>query len=231
MSEHSEMGHILATNIYPGGYQFLRIKAPHCAAYIQPGQFVQINEQPLSVMGTSTAQSWVECLCRQVKPISPHTPFELTCPLGAGFDIDAATPRALLLGSEGGLAPLLFLTNVLRSRRPRVKPLLLLAAEHTLPFRPQPSRIMVPGLPAWVIAALPLLEDWGVPSRVASSQNWAGCFHGPVEELARGWLNSLQGAADVTVYACGSEELLIATQRLADDYRLPCQAIAEVCET
>lgn len=231
MNEHSETGHILAASDYPGGYRLLRLQAPGCAAHIRPGQFVQISGQPLPVMRVSAEQGWMECLGRLTKPHTPDTQVEVTGPSGKGFDVDAATPRALLVGSEGGLAPLLFLTDVLRSHRPRVKPLLLLAAEHTLPFRPQPSRIMVPGLPAWVIASLPLVEDWGVPSRLASSQEWPGCFQGPLEDLARGWLDSLQGAADVTVYACGSEELLAASRRLADDYRLPCQTVAEICET
>jgi dihydroorotate dehydrogenase electron transfer subunit len=31
------------------------------------------------------------------------------------------------------------------------------------PFDPQPSQIIVDGLPDGVIAAMPLLDDWGIP--------------------------------------------------------------------
>ncbi len=89
---------------------------------------------------------------------------------------------------------------------------------------------MVPGLPPWVTAAIPLLEDWGIPSRLASPHELPGCFNGSLDELARGWLEVCQGVADVTVYACGPTNLLADMHRLADAYGLPCQTITAIPE-
>ena len=140
---------------------------------------------------------------------------------GRGFNPHTATPRALLLADARGIASIVSLARSLRERQPRVKPLALFEFTPPLPFRPQPSRIMIPGLPIGVIAALPLLDDWGIPSRIACpNEEQPGCFEGAVTVLARGWLDVSQGAADVTVFACGGEALLATARTLADDYRL-----------
>ena len=44
-------------------------------------------------------------------------------------------------------------------------------------------------LPDGVIAAMPLMEDWGIASRLASLQGYPGCFEGYVTDLARAWLD------------------------------------------
>ncbi len=220
------IGQVLAINAYPGNYTLLRIAAPECARRIQPGQYLEVNSQPWPVM--RAGPKWVDCLQRSIQNFSAGTEVRVAGPLGTAFVIESATPRALLLGGESGIAPLVFLTDILRNRRPRVKPLLLLSSERPFPFKPQPSRIMIPGLPGWVIAAMPLLEDWSVPSRLASSRELPGCFNGGLAELARGWLDVSQGVADVTVYACGPADVLAAARQLAAAYGLPCQTVAGI---
>ena len=148
-------------------------------------------------------------------------------PADEPFDLGTATARALLLADESGIAPIVSLARTLRGRQPRVKPFALFEFTPLLPFRPQPSRIMIPGLPVGIIAALPLLEDWGIPSRIACpAGDQPGCFEGTATDLARGWLDISQGVADVTVFACGGEALLATVQALADAYRLACQTRA-----
>ncbi len=150
-----------------------------------------------------------------------------SAPAGEPFDLGAATARALLLADESGIAPIVSLARTLRGRQPRVKPFALFEFAPPLPFRPQPSRIMIPGLPVGIIAALPLLEDWGIPSRIACpAGDQPGCFEGTATDLARGWLDISQGVADVTVFACGGEALLATAQALADAYRLARQTRA-----
>ena len=148
-------------------------------------------------------------------------------PVDGPFDLDVATARALLLADESGVSSIVSLARTLRGWQPRVKPFALFEFTPLLPFRPQPSRIMIPGLPVGIIAALPLLEDWGIPSRIACpAGNQPGCFEGAATELARGWLDISQGVADVTVFACGGAALLKAAQVLAGAYRLACQTRA-----
>ena len=77
----------------------------------------------------------------------------------------------------------------------RWKPLVLMGSELPFPFRARPSTILVPGMPDEAIGCMPLLDEWGVPSRLATLAGFAGCFDGYVTELARAWLRSLDAAA------------------------------------
>ena len=72
------------------------------------------------------------------------------------------------------------------------KPLVLMGSEIPFPFRARPSTILVPGMPEGVIACMPLLDEWGVPSRLASLAGYRGLLRrlrdrsgGGVARLAR----------------------------------------------
>jgi dihydroorotate dehydrogenase electron transfer subunit len=219
-------GRVLVRQDYPGGYTLLRIAAK-LAIEPKPGQMLRIDGAPWTVLRPAPEQGWVDCLQRDATPPMIDTGISVRGPFGNPFDLDAATPRALLFADSHGIAQIVFLARGLRARRPRVKPFALFDLVPPLPFRPLPSRIMTPGLPAGVIAALPLLEDWGIPSRIAcSADDQPGCFGGAVTELARDWLEISQGVADVTVFACGGSELLDAVRDLASGYQLVCQTRA-----
>ncbi len=218
------MNALLTTTELPNGWRKLRVQAPELAMTLLPGQWLTLNATPWPVLRADAQQGWVDCLWRAAPPTGER--LIVSGPLGAGFELAGATPRALLLGDTEGLAQCSFLADRLRHHQPRVKPLLLLRASPTFPFRPQPSRLMVPGLPSRAIAAVPLLDDWGIPSRLASDAGQPGCFDGQLEDLARAWLDTLQGTADLTVFACGGNGVREAAQRLARDYRLGLQALA-----
>jgi dihydroorotate dehydrogenase electron transfer subunit len=84
-------------------------------------------------------------------------------------------------------------------------------------------------MPAGAIAAMPLMEDWGIASRLASLQGYAGCFEGYVTELARHWLDALseEQRREVEVFSCGPHPMLEAVAKLAAEYHLPCQVSME----
>lgn len=214
---------VAVVNIGPGGYVSVRMAPPACAPQLQPGHDLELNGHNWPVMRVTPG--WVEVMRRRIEPPVPGTCVRLRGPVGTAFDPGWVTPRALLLGDTDGIASVIFLADGLRQRRPRVKLLVLLSSAQPWPFRPQPSRMVIPGLPGGVIAAVPLLDDWGVPSRLASPHVTPGCFDGPLDALAHGWLNVSQGVADVTVYACGTEGFLDGARRIAAAYRLPCQTV------
>ncbi|MDX1653775.1 MAG: hypothetical protein R3310_01050 [Candidatus Competibacteraceae bacterium] len=196
-----------------GGYRLLGLDWQD---QLLPGQGLEVAGSLWPVLRADRARA--ECLGRAPAPAPGAA---VRGPVGEPFDLTRPSPRALLLGDDSGLAPLIFLAGRLRLHQPRVKPLLLLEARAPLPFRPVPSRIMVPGVSGGAIAALPLLEDWGVPSRLAGEL--PGGHDGPLEQLARDWLEVCQGTADVTVYGCGGEGLLARAGELARRWRLDCQ--------
>ena len=76
---------------------------------------------------------------------------------------------------------------------------------------------------------MPLLEDWGIPSRLTSLQGYDGCFDGYVTDLAGQWLGSLsdEERSRVSVFSCGPTVMLRAVAELAARYDLPCQVSLE----
>ncbi len=79
---------------------------------------------------------------------------------------------------------MVFLAEELRERAAEgFKPFAILGSELPFPFRARPSTIMVPGMPDGVIACMPLLDDWGMPSRLTSKSGFPGCHDGYVTDL------------------------------------------------
>jgi dihydroorotate dehydrogenase electron transfer subunit len=70
---------------------------------------------------------------------------------------------------------------------------------------------------------MPLLEEWGVATRLASARELPGCFEGSVTALADTWLGSLASAdlAQVEIFVRGPVEVLEATAELARRYAIP----------
>ena len=135
-------------------------------------------------------------------------------------------PRALLIGEGAGIGPMIALSDQLRARKDADwKPLVLLGSEGPFPFRPRPSLIVVAGIPDGCIACMPLLDEWGVASRLASSEGLPGCFEGSVAELAEAWLQALSPTvlAQVEMFACGPTPMLEVTFQLAQRLGIPMQ--------
>jgi dihydroorotate dehydrogenase electron transfer subunit len=138
--------------------------------------------------------------------------------------------RALLIGGGVGIPPMIFLADVLRRRTDAPwRPLVLMGSEVPFPFRARPSTLLLPGMPAGVIAAMPLLEDWGVPSRLASLAGFPGCYEGYVTALAEEWLATLEREtlAELEIFACGPTPMLRAVAALARRFDVPAQVSLE----
>ena len=140
----------------------------------------------------------------------------------------ANRPRRLLIGEGAGIGPTLFLAEQMRAKDGLAatgpwKPLVLLGSDTPFPFRPRPSVIVVPGIPTGVIACMPLLEEWGIASRLARTADLPGCFEGLVTDLADAWLSSLSPTdlAEVEILACGPTSVLEATAILARRHNVP----------
>ena len=94
--------------------------------------------------------------------------------------------------------------------------LVLLGTAGAQSFKPRPSTILVPAMPAGVIAAIPALEEFGIASRLASTSGQAGCYDGSVLELAEQWLEALEPPlrAQVEITVVGDAALLSAAQEI-----------------
>lgn len=235
---------VLQQTAYDGEQFILRVEAPKCAARAEPGSFVHLTcdpaipmRRPLSIMRVDPGAGWIEILYKVVGPglhaLAARKAGERIStlgPIGQPFKPHPQRPRALLIGGGVGIPPMIFLADRLRARTDAEwKPLVLMGSEIPFPFRTRPSRIVVAGIPDGSIACMPLLDEWGVASRLASRSEFAGCFDGFVTQLAQKWLEPLSeaGLAEVEIFACGPTPMLEATAKLARRYGVPCQVSLE----
>jgi dihydroorotate dehydrogenase electron transfer subunit len=239
-----EDAEILSHEHFPGAQHVLRLKAPQCAAKALPGSFVHLScdaalpmRRPMSIMRASAQDGWIECLYKVVGEGSRllaerHKGDVLSClgPIGKPFVLHPERPRPLLLGGGVGIPPMVFIADAMRAdKRAKWQPLILMGSEVPFPFKSRPSTIMIEGMPMGVIGCMPLMEDWGFPSRLASKQGYAGCFDGFITELARAWLKSLdaKALAEVEIFACGPTPMLKAAAVLAQEFKIPSQVSLE----
>lgn len=227
---------VMSNEAHPGGQHILRVQCPTIAAQALPGSFVHLRcaphlamRRPMSIMRRSRREGWLDMLFkvhgigttllaeRQVGEV-----ISVLGPIGRPFRLQGYRRRPLLIGGGVGIPPMIFLAEHLRSTCPDTEPLVLMGSEIPFPFAARPSRLMVPGIPAATIAAVPLLDDWGIASRLASTRGYAGCYEGFVTELARAWLTcSGVDHAEVELFACGPTPMLRAVQALAGEFALP----------
>lgn len=235
---------LILSNTEHGGEQFImRLASPKCARAALPGQFVHLQcdpqrpmRRPISIMRAAPAEGWIDLLYKRLgdgttllaKRHAGETA-SLLGPIGKGFEV--TTSRPLLIGGGVGMPPMIFLAEQLRGQDSA--PMVILGSEVPFPFPARPSQLLVNGvrgaMPDGVIAAMPLLDDWGIPSRLASLQGYPGCHQGYVTDLARIWLEGLDAAqrGEVSIYACGPHPMLEAVVGVARDYRLPVQVSLE----
>lgn len=90
-------------------------------------------------------------------------------------------PVHYIVTTEAGIGCALHLAR--QCRQQSIKPLFLAQHEGALPVAYQPSYIVVDGMPPGVTAAIILLEDWTIPSRLSCYHMRAGCYQGAVSEL------------------------------------------------
>lgn len=239
---YPEQAEILSHQACAGEQYILRVQAPNCAANALPGSFAHIQvaasqplRRPISIMRTSTQEGWVEFLYKAVGAGTrllalrkPGEALDMLGPIGTPFSFNRKRSLPLLIGGGVGMPPMIFAAQILRLDD-QFKPFAILGSEVPFPFIPRPSRILTPEMPAGVIACMPLLDDWGVPSRLTSKRDFAGCYQGLVTDLARHWLNSLdrEQLSQVEIFACGPRPMLAAVSTLAFEFDLPCQISLE----
>jgi dihydroorotate dehydrogenase electron transfer subunit len=247
---HLEDARVIRQTAYDGEQFVLRLAAPACAARAQPGSFVHLTcdptipmRRPLSIMRADAETGWIEVLYKVLGPglhalaaRKPGDSVSIIGPIGKPFTLHPQRPRPVLIGGGVGIPPMIFLAERLRASTGAAgkpgelyKPLVLMGSEIPFPFRARPSAIVVAGMPVGSIACMPLLEEWGIASRLASRAGFPGCYEGFVTELAEEWLSTLAPAqlAEVELFACGPTPMLAAAAAVARRYQVPCQVSLE----
>jgi dihydroorotate dehydrogenase electron transfer subunit len=236
-----EDARILEQRSYPGEQFILRVLAPRAARRATPGTFAHIAcdpsvpmRRPLSIMRASTAEGWLEFLYKPrghglelLGKRQPGDVVSVLAPIGRGFTVDPKRPRLLALGGGVGIPPMIFLADQVRGDG--IQKLVLMGSEVPFPFELTESRLAVAGVGQTATHAVALLEQWGVPSRLASNAGLPGAHRGFVTDLAGDVLRALPAGehAKTEVFACGPTPMLKAVAKLARDFDLPCQIALE----
>ncbi|MGI9309897.1 MAG: dihydroorotate dehydrogenase electron transfer subunit [Gammaproteobacteria bacterium] len=192
--------------------------------------------RPLSIMRSNPEEGWIEFLYKIVgsglRALSQAEPGSLVStlgPIGNGFTPDPDKRFQLMLGGGVGMPPMSFLAERLaHDTSHNWNPIVFMGSEVPFPFELANSGIEVPGLEE-ATASMPLMESLKVPCRLASLQNYPGCFNGYITELAERWLQTLEPEllTRIEIFACGPEPMLQAAASLARKYSLSCQLCLE----
>lgn len=160
------------------GWTLQRLRLPALAARARAGQRLQIEDEPQALPLLRAEGCEIDVLTPAHWPALPaERALDLT---GEGVDDTQASEAQLILTQGLHSAAAAFLSHRLRQHCP---PVFIDWPEP--PFRAVPSRLYMPHLPAGVIAAWPLLEDRGVPSRLCRPDDAPpGWFEGHALALA-----------------------------------------------
>jgi len=234
-----ENGEIITTVAHAGDQFITRIRAPRCAAAAQPGSFVHIvcddalpMRRPLSIMQTEGDSIVVlyKIVGEGLHLLAGKRPgdtISVLGPIGEPFKPSDKRPNCVLIGGGVGIPPMVFLSEILQNEP--WKPLTILGSEIPFPFELQTSSLPTPWLADELSSTMPLLESWGIPTRLTSLSGFAGCYRGYVTDLAEKLLQSLDHGerSKTELFACGPTPMLKAVAELAAQYELPCQVSLE----
>jgi len=221
----------------------LRLTAPKIAGTARAGSFVHIQcgpgiqlRRPLSILRTDAVEGWIEIMfkvvghgLRQLSDAKIGDRHSCIGPVGHGFEPHPDKPRTLLVGGGVGIPPLILLTAQLLADNKDWRPLVLMGSEVPFPFDLSASALQAEWAPGDAFKTVALLEDWGVPARLASLAGIHGCYKGFVTGLAHSFLHTLapDELLQTEIYACGPLPMLHAVARLAVQFGLPCQVSLE----
>lgn len=219
-----------------GGYSLLKLSNQELAGLASAGQFICFTESKgkfsLPLMRANPKDGELELLYKTQGQAANFfgkkkkgEKLALKVEVDEVFKVNSDKKRPLLIGSEIGMAAMVFLAEQLKDTEEGCSPLVLLASEQAYPFIAKPSQIMINGMPIGAIASMPLLEDWDIACRLSSKQGFPGCFDGSVVELAKQWLTTLEKEqlAEIEIFSCGTTNLQDEIVILANDFSLPFQ--------
>lgn len=234
---------VVSNEALPAEQFLLRLQSPKCARTVKPGNFIQIScnqdkyslKRPFSVLRSSPEQGWIEILykvvgkgSKELSTAKTEDRLQSLGPIGNAFELSSNHAIPLLLGGGVGIPPIVFFAEQLRKNQ-QIPAFTIMGSEIPFPFAVKPSTILVENMPDGVIAAMSLLEDLSIPSRLTSKQGYPGCYDGYIHELADQWLQHLsdEELSHVEVFACGPGVMLEAVAGLCKKHQVKCSLSLE----
>lgn len=209
--------HVVSIEELAGHYYHLLLKEPHLAVQSQPGQFLYIRigegltpflRRPFSVAGAFPREGTVQIIFRLAGEgtailgrIKKDAALNCMGPLGKGFRTASSHLPAVLLAGGAGVAPLLFLAQVLAAQKRKV--ILFYGAVSGAELLP-----------------LQKLLPQETEVHLATEDGSRG-YHGRVTAL---FTTALQrGLLPAEIFACGPRPMLQVLALKNKDWKLPLQ--------
>ncbi|MEO0575202.1 MAG: dihydroorotate dehydrogenase electron transfer subunit [Pseudomonadota bacterium] len=227
------------------GEQFIiRLEAPKTAANAQPGTFVHLTcdsalpmRRPLSLMRVDAKRGWIDILYKThglgltaLSKQPPGTALSVMGPIGKPFVPSRERPITLLIGGGVGIPPMIYLAEALKDDpNSNWQTMMFMGSELPFPFALVEGRIELPHMPSDATHSLALVEEWGIPSRLASKSDIDGAHDGYVTDLARAWLEQQDAStlAQCEIFSCGPTPMLKAVAALAQEFNVTCKVSLE----
>ena len=143
---------------------------------LYPGQWLQSQQASVALLQQPSPHN-IQLICE------PKTPASFTLQLEGSPLPPPTAPTLLIAKALPGLGGLLFAAQAWKTLD--IPLFALLQLDPPFPFQSTPSRIWLPGAPQGAIATLPLLEDWGIPTRLMG--DFPGGFEGSLSEWLTHW--------------------------------------------
>lgn len=201
------------------GYYDLRLFSPEIAMTAQPGQFVHILcdqdrgfilRRPFSIARLLSGNVF-ELLFQVVgkgtailSKLQARQPVDVIGPLGCGFEISQGLSKVVLVAGGIGVAPLIFLADVLTSRGIETYILQGAATKKEL--------LYFMDLRSTATRVLPVTEDGSLGRQ------------GVVTDFLPA---AIEKEKPQRIYACGPEQMLKKVAEVATEYKTPCQISLE----
>ncbi len=178
----------------------LRLHAPTLTSHVSAGQRLRLQDSLIAYPIIQLQKESITILYDTTEMTGQHLtqmhPREVLACSVAGTALTIKSKQPIIIAENLAIASVIcWLTQQRQQLTPTelsyFQPLIFLGTSSNFPFKPRPSQILVNGLPAGIIAAVPLLEDWSIASRLASPLGLPGCFDGSVQELLTEWQSNL----------------------------------------
>ncbi len=235
---------VVSQQKWPGEQFILRVHAPETALRAKAGSFAHLTcdpavpmRRPLSIMRTSPEEGWVDFLYKihghglhHLSTRDKGDQISVLGPIGKGFTLNKNKPRPLLIGGGVGIPPMVFLAESIKDdSNNNWQTFCIMGSEIPFPFEVIQSKLPANGLEDNINGSHPLLEAWGIPTRLASWQGYEKCHKGFVTDVADMYLSQLSVGElqEIEIFSCGPTPMLKAVAALAKKYAVACQVSLE----
>ena len=238
-----EKSKVIQQTEFSGEQFILTLEAQKSSITAIPGEFAFVDcgenimlRRPLSYLRANKKQKTVEFLYKIIGPglealskLQPGDEVTLMGPIGRGFNFEKPNHIPVLIGGGVGIPPVLFLAEYLKNLNQGHAPVAFFGSELPFPFTSVKSSIRIDGIKNNYNASISDMENKEIPCRLASLNDFEGCYTGYVTELAEHWIRTLsqKELKQIVIYACGPEPMLQSAANLAKTYQIDCQLSLE----